>query len=266
MRFGLYSDSGSAPLKIDTIGFGRDQRITRAGPVQRSSYIIHYVLKGKGYYNGNPVSYGQGFLIFPEQLAEYHPDAEDPWEFLWIISFDDTMRMVFDRYEADPDSLIFSFCSDAFSVLDSVAETVIERHASILDPLELLEIFLHIFNRGIRKDLTLKSRSNSEVYLDFVRNYVETNMDQPISVLELENLLGVSQPYLYRIFQDRFHMSPKQYIINRKISHAKKLLLQTDMTVTQISNSVGYGDALAFSKLFARKERLSPLQYREAGK
>ena len=46
------------------------------------------------------------------------------------------------------------------------------------------------------------------------------------------------------------------------MNHAKKLLTETDMSITEIANSVGYSDALAFSKAFSSKEKLSPQKYR----
>ena len=60
MRYEIFSDSSISPLKINSIGFSRDTEVTRFGPGQRNLYIIHYVTKGKGYYNEAIPVYIQG--------------------------------------------------------------------------------------------------------------------------------------------------------------------------------------------------------------
>ena len=76
-----------SPLSINIVhtGFSDDVNITRWGPGKRNSYIIHYVLEGKGIFNGTPLHKGQGFLITKGTLHEYHSDAADPWTYFWII-------------------------------------------------------------------------------------------------------------------------------------------------------------------------------------
>lgn len=74
-----------------------------------------------------------------------------------------------------------------------------------------------------------------------------------ITVEELLDLVGVSQPYLYKIFKNKFNMSIKEYITYHKINRAKKLLIETDMLITEIANPVGCSDVLAFSKAFSSK-------------
>ena len=111
MRYSIFSNSDITPLKINTIGFATNPDVTRFGPGARNLYIIHYVTKGTGYYNGKTVSEGQGFLITPGTSVEYHADATNPWEFLWIASDDDVMKDIFVKYNADPESLIFNYDS-----------------------------------------------------------------------------------------------------------------------------------------------------------
>ena len=57
-------------------------------------------------------------------------------------------------------------------------------------------------------------------------------------------------------------MSTKEYITWYKMKKAKELLIETSMSITEIANSVGYNDILAFSKIFTSKEKISPQKYR----
>ena len=264
MRYYLRSDNSFSPLMISHIGFDSDIADTRFGPGQRNLYIVHYIIKGEGSYNGNIVKQGQGFLIYPGQLEEYHANIDNPWEFLWVISSDSTMKGIFDRYKAESDTLIFTY--DSVSTVKKIADDIISKNNEILDALDMLELFLKIFNSHVKMNTLSTPKSNAELYLDFCKEYIDGNIYRKITVTELTQRLGVSRTYLYKIFSDKFNMSPKQYIMWNKLNYAKKMLLETDMTITQISNSVGYYDSLAFSKAFSLKEGISPQMYRRRKK
>lgn len=263
MRYEIFSNNSFSPLKISAIGFSRDTQVTKFGPGQFSSYVIHYITKGKGYYNGNAVCEGQGFLIYPGCSEEYHSDPSDPWEYLWIISRDEKMNEIFKKYDIDTDRQIFDY--NSASVLKELSCEIIFNNNKILDSMQLLELFLKILNSHTLPHISRHDKSNSEIYLDFCVQYIQTNIHQKVTVEELQNLIGVSQPYLYKIFMDKFNMSTKQYITQSRLNKAKELLNETNMSVTEIANSVGYSDILAFSKAFSHNEKMSPMKYRARG-
>ncbi len=264
MRYTIDSDGSPSPLDIREIGYAKDPAVTCFGPGRRDCYIVHYVLKGAGRYNGSPVRAGQGFLIYPGQSTAYKAEADDPWEFLWIIGTGDGMEPIFRRYNADGDTFVFSFAPEGLAALNRTAGTLVAGGNAIADSLTVLETYLHLLNATVPAGSGAKTVPNAELYLTFAEKYVEDHISLPVTVGELTGLLGVSQPYLYRIFQKGFQTSPKQYVLSRKLYRAKKLLAETDLSVAEIAHSVGYDDPLAFSRLFARKEKISPQQYRRS--
>ena len=246
-------------LNIDSIGTSDDIKITRFGPGCRNHYIIHYVISGKGYYNNNPVNQGQGFLIYPGQDEVYFPDNDDPWTFLWVMSKDAKMHELFGKYNSNPKTLIFDYGD--VSVAEKTTEKLSLAPSPMADSLVLTEMFLHLFNSHTL-NTGIRSKPNSEIYLDFAVNYIDNNIHLPITVNTLTELLGVSQPYLYKIFSEKFGVSPKQYITGKRLKLSKKLLSETDLPVSGIANSTGFGDVLSFSKFFKSKTTLSPSSYR----
>ncbi len=259
----IFSDKSKSPLDIDMMGFSGDISITKFGPGKRDSYIIHYVTKGKGYYNGKAVTEGQGFLIYPGQKHEYHSDTESHWEFLWIISNDERMKDVFERYNVN-DDLIFNY--SCYTSMKKLVNDLFTRHAEIIDSFEMLEIFLRIFNSHAHKKVSVQHTPNSKIYMNFCIDYIENNIHKKITVNELSRLVGVSQPYLHKMFSNEFNISTKEYITLHKINRAKKLLVETDMSITEIASFVGYSDVLVFSKVFFSKEKISPQKYRQREK
>ncbi len=261
MRYNILSDNNPSPLLIDTIGFGIGDEATSFGPKSRNIYIIHYVTKGKGSYNGNTVSRGQGFLIYPGQTVSYRGDPTDPWEFLWVISSDKGIEQIFERYNADPETLIFDYGYD--ETVYKIADIVVGNTNKTFDSLLLLELFLQIVNSQTYEKKRPIPKQNADIYLDFCINYIENNIHKKITVEDLTVILGVSQPYLYKLFHNRFNMSVKSYIILQKMRAAKQLLNETSLSVTEISEKLGYSDALVFSKAFKSSEGISPLGYKD---
>ena len=74
--------------------------------------------------------------------------------------------------------------------------------------------------------------------------------------------LGISDRYLYNLFIRHEGISPKQYINDLRIRSAKALLRDTEYSVTEIGESVGFGDVLTFSRFFSKFAGISPTAYR----
>ena len=261
MRYVIFAEGTCPLLNISAIGYAKNKEVTRFGPGQRNDYIIHYVLSGKGYFNGNCVTAGHGFLITPGMLEEYYPDEKEPWEFLWVTSKDAKMGQLYDYYHAEEGTHIFQY-QDPQTLRRMADRLVLERNATV-SSLEALELFLGIFKQHGDDRKERQTKSAADVYAEAAVNYINNNLYNAITVKELTEIIGISQPYLFKIFTEKFGKSPKQYISDRKIVYAQKLLRETDLTVTQIAASVGFGDVLAFSKFFTAHVGVAPRKYRE---
>lgn len=260
MRYGVFSRSECPLLNITNIGYSDDPEVTRFGIGVRRLYIIHFVISGKGYFNGNPVGAGQGFLITPNMREHYYPDEKSPWEFLWIISNDEKMTNIFKCFGADKKTNIFNY--DYISEAIKLSDDIKAKNNHILTSYEMLEMFLRIFKFQQNKNVKPSKKTNAEIYIDAAEQYISSNIYLPITVAELTEFLGVSQPYLFNIFKEHLSQSPKQYILEKKLIYAKDLLKTSTMSVSHIANSVGFQDVLSFSKFFKLKTGLSPQKYR----
>lgn len=256
MYYHIVSTENSRLLKIENIGYSSDPGNNRFGPGKRHMYLIHYVFAGKGYYNGNPVAAGQGFLIKPETPECYYPDSREPWEFLWITSFDPVMEEIFPQFNPDAASQIFTY--PYVSAVISLTKQIRQNHNRNYSAAKLLEIFLNLFNHQQRAD----TREKTDRYFSYAENYISANSYRAIRVSELVDVLGITQPYLYKIFMKQCHVSPKQYIDAHKIRMAKAMLTDTDALISEIGCSVGYEDPLVFSRFFRRNVGMSPSAFR----
>ncbi len=233
---------------------------TRFGPGVRDQYLIQYVIGGRGYFNGRLLSPGQGFFVVPGMTEHYYPDEKDPWEYMFFSTHDPRMAELLPLYGADPQTNVF--CFDCLPEIIGLKPYVDANDLSFISSTKLTEIFLQVFNAHID---TKKGADMPERLFVQAKSYISRNLYSRLSVDGLCRILGISQPYLYKLFMKYAGMSTKQYIDRAKLKEAKRLLLQNpNLNISMIASSLGFSDVWTFSKFFSAHEQLSPSQYRAA--
>lgn len=258
MLYHILSYEDSRLLKIDNIGFSSDTEICRFGPGKRELYLIHYVLKGEGYFNGNLLKEGQGFLITPQMFECYYPSKQNPWKLLWITSRDSDILEIFNAYNPNTKTNIFEY--NYISIANDLTDMIKKNHNNMYSASEILEIFLNLFNNQKKSH---KICNNSDVYYNYAINYINTNLFRQIHIYDLTKMLGISQPYLYKIFKEKCGLSPQEKINNLKISKAKNMLKQEAMSISDIAYSLGFSTPQDFSKFFKKNTGKSPTNYKK---
>jgi len=260
LRYHYFTREPIVIPKLYSIGYATDTSVTRYGPSRRDQYLIHYIISGKGVFNGTELGRGEGFITYPGMFEHYYPSEKDPWTYLWIISYDPEIEHIVKLHNADKDTGIFKY-QNVSVVEDTVRRLLTTEDGFAFSNTEITEMYLSIFNNCVYLQSSAKT-GNARMYFDYTVKYVSSNLHLPISVNEICQKLGVSQPYLYKVFMEYAGCSPKQYISECRVEMAKKLLLETDFSVSEVAAAVGYTDVLAFSKFFSAKIKLSPTEFR----
>ncbi|MGZ3846693.1 MAG: helix-turn-helix transcriptional regulator, partial [Flavisolibacter sp.] len=80
---------------------------------------------------------------------------------------------------------------------------------------------------------------------------------------ELSGVCFMNETYLLRCFKNFFGITPRQYLIKKRMEAASQMLQsRRNLLITEICFNVGYDDLSSFSKLFKKYFRLSPEAYR----
>ncbi|NOU69822.1 ABC transporter substrate-binding protein [Paenibacillus sp. LMG 31461] len=93
--------------------------------------------------------------------------------------------------------------------------------------------------------------------------YMEEHYQEALSLEELADTLECTSRQLLRLFKNQMNTSPIDYLIQLRVNKAKELLIYTDRTLKEISESVGYADSYYFSRIFKKQEGVSPKRFKE---
>ena len=94
--------------------------------------------------------------------------------------------------------------------------------------------------------------------------YIINHYEEPITIEGLAAYASVSHSSLYRRFVKRFQMSPKRFLMEYRVERACAMLTNTNCSIQEVSNSVGFEDPFYFSRAFKEIKGVSPRQYANA--
>lgn len=93
--------------------------------------------------------------------------------------------------------------------------------------------------------------------------YILKNLENDLSIQSISRNTNISKSVLYKAFHDRYHCTVGSFINTKRVARSMELLLQTSLSVEQISQKVGFSSASYYSKIFKSQVGISPLQYRK---
>jgi AraC family transcriptional regulator of arabinose operon len=97
-----------------------------------------------------------------------------------------------------------------------------------------------------------------------VRSVLDEQYRNPPSVHDLAASVGLSASRLAHLFRDEVGTSVRSYVVDRRLTMAAFLIVQTDERISQIAYGVGFNDISNFNHAFKKKFGMAPGRYREA--
>lgn len=95
-------------------------------------------------------------------------------------------------------------------------------------------------------------------------SFIVLKYSENITSKQLADMCFISETHIRRLFQDVLKLSPMDYVYKTRITAGKSLLKTTDLTITEISQMVGYQTQTSFNKHFKRFTNTTPTQYRKS--
>lgn len=111
-----------------------------------------------------------------------------------------------------------------------------------------------------RKDNQVLEKINPML---FAKSYINEYFATDINLDELAQTSGYSSEHFRYLFKNYTGLSPKAYILEKRINHAKELLTKTEYSLSDIASMCGYDDYAQFSAFFKKRTSYSPREYRK---
>ena len=95
-----------------------------------------------------------------------------------------------------------------------------------------------------------------------VKEFVDAQISNDITISDLAAVAGLSQFHFIRAFKDSVGRSPYQYVLSERISVAKELLLKRDLSIADVALAVGFSNASQLNRVFRNLIGVTPTVYR----
>lgn len=97
-----------------------------------------------------------------------------------------------------------------------------------------------------------------------VRDYIDQHYKENLTLDALAEKASINKYYMAHAFKQEYGISPINYLIACRIREGKRLLAETDFSLSQIAAVLGFSSSSYFSQRFRNAERMSPTEYRKA--
>lgn len=231
-------------------------------------YYLVFISKGKGIFESahTPPTHlqeGTCFFLFPEVWHRYKPDLDSGWEEYWI-GFKG-------RY---PDELMktFFFHPESPFVEVGLDESLLILFQRLLETVQRAEPGYHQVIPGIALEMlglvhtvSQHHRHGDNPALRLIHKalfLMRESLDKPVNMEALAKELPMGYSQFRKKFKAITGLSPHDYHLGLRISRARTLLDTTALHINEIAYQTGFDSVYYFSKLFKKKNGVSPRNFR----
>lgn len=196
--------------------------------------------------------------------------ANDPFEYYMILykaaaTLPGKQQIVRMTDTNDPFQMQYGFVPHYPIALLDIVERMNKQWSltGLLDKLHVKTLFYQFLYELMRQLDHQRVESSKPDPVGQAVRYMHQQYGQPITLESLADMLDCNTRQFLRMFKSRHNTSPIDYLTHVRLARAKELLLQTECTLKEIAESVGYSDSYYFSRVFKKYEGVSPTSFKE---
>ena len=125
-------------------------------------------------------------------------------------------------------------------------------------------IYIMIDKLLVKREGTVKIRNSKDNQKILnITNFIDKHYNDNISITQIAEHFKWSYGYLCKYFKEHVGITIKEYIDNVRITHAKRDLIFTDQTITDIAYLHGFSNLQSFTTVFKKKYNMNPNEYKK---
>ena len=216
-------------------------------------------------YDDNKVRINTGdyFFLPKDKPHAYYPDQK-LWDIRWI-AFEGSIC----------DEILIRFGMTAPTIITPTDETTMEM---TFDKMVLSQendiLYCDYTCSGLLYDYLIEFHRCRDVNADSTRSrqismllpvlrFMHDNFRSDISMTQLSEIIGVTPQHFCRVFKKTMNLRPNEFLTKLRLDEAKRLLTESDISVSEAAEKSGFRDAGYFSTVFKKQEGMSPVKYKK---
>jgi len=226
--------------------------------------VVGFVLSGQGSVKVNSHSYlarqGDVFIL---PAGCYHEVASDPkhheqWSYIWLNISGNWVLKMLEAYQLLPHVVIPHSGTGVFfeEAIESAKFKSVEEMQSEQQVI-LMRIIVTLSEALRKRGEALSSTVQA------IKQFLDNSILQPFDSNQLASHMGISTRQMNRLFNREVGTTIYNYVITKKIESAKLMLLDTQLSISDIGYRLGYVDPHYFSNLFQSKTGVRPSAFRK---
>ena len=180
------------------------------------------------------------------------------------------------------DGADFSFLSDDTPWLSinfaQSKDTILPHFNNLLDELQrrkpqfeqvcrhLMELIFIKIQRQLQFNLKSVASELMNKECMQVKRFLDVHFREPLTLEQLAAYVHINKFYLAHTFQKAYGISPMSYMIDLRIAASKHMLMETDYSISHISQATGFSSPSYFAQSFKKRVSISPNEYRNPNK
>ena len=196
-------------------------------------------------------------------LAIYAPNEEQKYSFssgcssFWCHFSGNLVEELFNSCNLTSGVYFINPNKEIFETYSNLIQRFHLSDKQTLANASLLELIYYISNAS-----TPSEQSHNSDIITQALTYININYNKQLTLEELSKKAGYSKSRFSHLFLEIVGISPIKYQNDIRLKNACELLHSTNLTITEIAQSCGFGDPLYFSRIFKKKYKISPTQHR----
>ncbi len=233
------------------------------------SYLLKLCVSGEGVLDYE----GQSYVIRPGHVfwidcmnSQYYrtSPAKGSWHLLWVHFYGPTCEAYYKLFLAQNEGrpLVRPSSDMAIrSTLDTLLKLYLEGGNTLQDDVQASAMLTQLMSHCIHA-ASMHSANRLPNYVIDARSYINLHYAERITLDDLSRSISINKFYLQKLFKRCIGLSPNEYLIHTRLTHAKQHLRTTSRAISQVAMDVGINNIGHFVTLFKRYEGITPSAYR----
>ena len=258
----VFKSTDHEPVLLECFGITNPNPDYRVEREKSHNFVLEYVEQGTGYVEIDnekfTVNAGDVYFLYPNTKQRYYSDKNHPLKKYWVNFMGDDIFNILDALKIKgihhfPKCNLMGHFIQLYSldeVFISSTDFAYFAYSTIVSM--LIEM---------KKSLVNQTETDDVAYR--IKEIIDTHISENIKVLDICDELMLSKTFVIKAFKDKYHVTPNQYKLNRKMEIARNMLINENISIKQIAISLGFIDQYHFSNSFKKHHKMYPSEYRK---